>query len=203
MIIIADTICNSFHMFGFGKKILKSSMVNILYSNSEYVKNHENILAERSFDLRTSGLWAQHASTAPLCCSCKQKNQVFHMRQTLNFWHLWEVPFQPDSKCNIATGFFWSDDEFRPKGKFWSLKSLTSSYFNQLQNLSNSNIGSQNSKFLIEILHRMKCTKNRFLKLVVKICWPTVSFQAYTFKLLPTLIFTIYISSKSSGRTCF
>ena len=24
-------------------------------------------LAERSFDLRTSGLWAQHASTAPLC----------------------------------------------------------------------------------------------------------------------------------------
>jgi hypothetical protein len=26
-------------------------------------------LAERSFDLRTSGLWAQHASTAPLCCS--------------------------------------------------------------------------------------------------------------------------------------
>ena len=25
------------------------------------------LLAERSFDLRTSGLWAQHASTAPLC----------------------------------------------------------------------------------------------------------------------------------------
>ena len=27
----------------------------------------KKILAERSFDLRTSGLWAQHASTAPLC----------------------------------------------------------------------------------------------------------------------------------------
>ena len=27
----------------------------------------EKNLAERSFDLRTSGLWAQHASTAPLC----------------------------------------------------------------------------------------------------------------------------------------
>ena len=27
----------------------------------------EKIIAERSFDLRTSGLWAQHASTAPLC----------------------------------------------------------------------------------------------------------------------------------------
>ena len=25
-------------------------------------------LAERGFDPRTSGLWAQHASTAPLCC---------------------------------------------------------------------------------------------------------------------------------------
>ena len=24
-------------------------------------------IAEHSFDLRTSGLWAQHASTAPLC----------------------------------------------------------------------------------------------------------------------------------------
>ena len=29
------------------------------------------VLAERSFDLRTSGLWAQHASTAPLCFMLK------------------------------------------------------------------------------------------------------------------------------------
>ena len=28
-------------------------------------------LAERGFDPRTSGLWAQHASTAPLCLSDK------------------------------------------------------------------------------------------------------------------------------------
>ena len=27
----------------------------------------EKILAESSFDLPTSGLWAQHAPTAPLC----------------------------------------------------------------------------------------------------------------------------------------
>ena len=27
----------------------------------------KNILAERGFDPRTSGLWAQHASSAPLC----------------------------------------------------------------------------------------------------------------------------------------
>ena len=31
-------------------------------------QNKKVQLAERSFDLRTSGLWAQHASTAPLCC---------------------------------------------------------------------------------------------------------------------------------------
>ena len=30
------------------------------------------IIAEPSFDLRTSGLWAQHASTAPLCYPCKR-----------------------------------------------------------------------------------------------------------------------------------
>ena len=28
---------------------------------------NEKILAESSFDLPTSGLWAQHAPTAPLC----------------------------------------------------------------------------------------------------------------------------------------
>ena len=27
-------------------------------------------IAERGFDPRTSGLWAQHASTAPLCFAC-------------------------------------------------------------------------------------------------------------------------------------
>ena len=30
-------------------------------------------LAERGFDPRTSGLWAQHASTAPLCCLSGQR----------------------------------------------------------------------------------------------------------------------------------
>ena len=40
-------------------------------------KKYKNILAERSFDLRTSGLWAQHASTAPLCCSCHVKKAKY------------------------------------------------------------------------------------------------------------------------------
>ena len=37
------------------------------------------LLAERGFDQRTSGLWAQHASTAPLCycpLSAKRKRQI-------------------------------------------------------------------------------------------------------------------------------
>ena len=29
------------------------------------------VLAEHGFDPRTSGLWAQHASTAPLCCRAR------------------------------------------------------------------------------------------------------------------------------------
>ena len=32
--------------------------------------NKKTDLAERGFDPRTSGLWAQHASTAPLCWLC-------------------------------------------------------------------------------------------------------------------------------------
>ena len=35
----------------------------------EIYKTEKRKLAERGFDPRTSGLWAQHASTAPLCCS--------------------------------------------------------------------------------------------------------------------------------------
>ena len=30
-------------------------------------EKEKKMLAERGFDPRTSGLWAQHASTAPLC----------------------------------------------------------------------------------------------------------------------------------------
>ena len=35
-------------------------------------RKKKKILAERSFDLRTSGLWAQHASTAPRCCGGRE-----------------------------------------------------------------------------------------------------------------------------------
>ncbi len=31
------------------------------------------MLAKRGFDPRSSGLWAQHASTAPLCCNITQR----------------------------------------------------------------------------------------------------------------------------------
>ena len=33
----------------------------------EFITKNNNLLAERGFDPRTSGLWAQHATTAPLC----------------------------------------------------------------------------------------------------------------------------------------
>ena len=35
--------------------------------NHYTTETHDDDLAERGFDPRTSGLWAQHASTAPLC----------------------------------------------------------------------------------------------------------------------------------------
>ena len=44
--------------------------VYILLNNPKRLK----VLAERSFDLRTSGLWAQHASTAPLCSRGSKRN---------------------------------------------------------------------------------------------------------------------------------
>ena len=34
---------------------------------TEVKKEKKKNIAERGFDPRTSGLWAQHASTAPLC----------------------------------------------------------------------------------------------------------------------------------------
>jgi hypothetical protein len=47
-------------------------MMNFLHLNIQRKRRRNSIasfknLAERGFDPRTSGLWAQHASTAPLC----------------------------------------------------------------------------------------------------------------------------------------
>ena len=39
----------------------------IISMNSRAWNTKNILLAERGFDPRTSGLWAQHASTAPLC----------------------------------------------------------------------------------------------------------------------------------------
>ena len=46
------------------------------------------LLAERGFDPRTSGLWAQHASTAPLCYHAKNK-QILHFNniKQKKIWH--------------------------------------------------------------------------------------------------------------------
>lgn len=43
-------------------------------------------LAERGFDPRTSGLWAQHASTAPLCfCQCYLIKALLSMKYLCSF----------------------------------------------------------------------------------------------------------------------
>ena len=49
----------------------------------------KKILAERGFDPRTSGLWAQHASTAPLCflSNLGMKNILSTLSRTLIFLH--------------------------------------------------------------------------------------------------------------------
>ena len=41
---------------------------------SPLIRKKNEVLAERGFDPRTSGLWAQHASTAPLCCCATNAN---------------------------------------------------------------------------------------------------------------------------------
>ena len=42
----------------------------VKFLKNAFISRKKRNLAERSFDLRTSGLWAQHASTAPLCFAC-------------------------------------------------------------------------------------------------------------------------------------
>ena len=41
------------------------------FSGTISKRKKKKSLAERGFDPRTSGLWAQHASTAPLCFTVK------------------------------------------------------------------------------------------------------------------------------------
>ena len=53
----------------------EKSIVNMFY----LVLETKNILADRGFDPRTSGLWAQHASTAPICC-CSQPSQFLPIK---------------------------------------------------------------------------------------------------------------------------
>ena len=70
--------------------------------------NLKKILAERSFDLRTSGLWAQHASTAPLCYHA-QNNQILHF-YNINQKKIWHGgPYWVEkSKNTICEGeTFW------------------------------------------------------------------------------------------------
>ena len=48
-----------------------------------FVSFFKKVIAERGFDPRTSGLWAQHASTAPLCFTCVKLNATVLKYTTL------------------------------------------------------------------------------------------------------------------------
>ena len=59
---------------------------SLLYSQSSLQEEKKDVLAEDGFDPSTSGLWAQHASAAPLCCGSAlcPKN---HIERSLNASH--------------------------------------------------------------------------------------------------------------------
>ena len=46
--------------------------------------NEKHTLAERGFNPRTSGLWAQHASTAPLCFTSHPQNAIYGSRRIMS-----------------------------------------------------------------------------------------------------------------------
>ena len=52
----------------FSKEIEQRMSTMSVQEKIKKKKRYFDFLAERGFDPRTSGLWAQHASTAPLCC---------------------------------------------------------------------------------------------------------------------------------------
>ena len=60
-----------------------------LRSGSEKERRRaKNMLAERGFDPRTSGLWAQHASAAPLCSGgCLKIVDTIYLKILYNFAH--------------------------------------------------------------------------------------------------------------------
>ena len=68
------------------------------------------LLAERGFDPRTSGLWAQHASTAPLCLAmrlgCKSYIKQAHAPDRSFFW----LPI-------ISILLQYAIDSWQPRGK--------------------------------------------------------------------------------------
>ena len=68
LLLCSSTFKEGRKTFQVGKSTQKKIFPHDWKRNSpKYVKKKKNI-AERGFDPRTSGLWAQHASTAPLCC---------------------------------------------------------------------------------------------------------------------------------------
>ena len=66
----------------------------------------EKILAESSFDLPTSGLWAQHAPTAPLCSPedwCLKLTSLLRVApQKTNWFHVSHAGHSVKWECNFV-----------------------------------------------------------------------------------------------------
>ena len=70
------------------------------WSRKETGKRKKPLLAEDGFDPSTSGLWAQHASAAPLCCP-KASCSILPVTGPLAPWGTaqWEEPTRGFCKC--------------------------------------------------------------------------------------------------------
>ena len=60
--------CSKHWQFARQRDISNSGLLNSIFrTKRNLLKKYKKYVAEGSFDLPTSGLWAQHASAAPLC----------------------------------------------------------------------------------------------------------------------------------------
>ena len=72
---------------GFANKEKCSGLAFDRQNNTSLFQRKKDRLAEDGFDPSTSGLWAQHAPAAPLCCGwCQESLQVI-VHTVAKVWH--------------------------------------------------------------------------------------------------------------------
>ena len=76
------------------RQLIRMVFQHIQYHRQKQKQRRQNTLAERSFDLRTSGeLWAhQHASTAPLCSTqLRHRSDKTHANIQIEIMLVWAL----------------------------------------------------------------------------------------------------------------